>query len=228
MSPSRARAQRFRISDVIKDISGYDVIPINLNNSLHHQMINILHRTLSHIVTSDNIFYARRPNDISDNTSGECLEDRIQRVFNTSSQNLNAVRLREKGYPNLKILHNQSVIAYLEVKVTSTTRRSKGSARDFYISPGTVINASSQILTNQISYTFDIQPGNTSRKIQSDAPHILILCKAENLGPSSQHRGFNRWKLLDYKLFDLANLELKLKIEFNANYRDIERLCRRL
>jgi len=191
-------------------------------------MINILHRTLSYIVTNDNIFYARRPNDISDNTSGECLEDRIQRAFNNSSQNLSAIRLREKGYPNLKILHVQSVIAYLEVKVTSTTRRSESSARDFYISPGTVINASSKILPNQINYTFDIQPGNTSRKIQFDAPHILILCKAENLGPSSRHRGFNRWRLLEYKLLDLANLELKLKIEFNANYRDIERLCNRL
>jgi len=226
--PSRTRAQRFRISDVIRDISGHRVIPIDLHNPLHRQMINILHKTLSHIVTSDNIFYARRPNDISDNTSGECLEDRIQRVFDNSSKNSNARRLREKGYPNLKILDGESVIAYLEVKVTSTTRRSESSARDFYISPGTVINANSQILPNQINYTFDIQPGNTSRKIQFDAPHILILCKAENLGPSSQHRGFNRWKFLEYKLFDLANLELKLKIEFNANYRDIERLCSRL
>jgi len=228
MPQSRRRAKRFRISDVIRDISGYRVIPIDLNKSLHSQMINILHRTLLHIVKKDNVFYARRPNDISDNTSGECLEDRIQRVFNNNSPNLSATRLRKKGYPNLKILQGQSVIAYLEVKVTSTTRRSESSARDFYISPGTVINACSHILANQISYTFDIQPGNTSRKIQFDAPHILILCKAENLGPSSQHRGFNRWRLLEYKVFDLANLELKLKIEFNANYRDIERLCRRL
>ncbi len=225
---SRIRAQRFRISDVIRNISGHVVIPINLENPLHSQIVEILHRSLSHIISNDNIFYARRPNDISDNTIGECLEDRIQRVFNSRSQNLSAIRLREKGYPNLKIVQNQSTIAYLEVKVTSTTRRSESSARDFYISPGTVINASSRISSNRINYTFDIQPGNTSRKIQFDAPHILILCKAENLGSSNRHRGYNCWKLLDYKLFDLSNLELKLKIEFNANYRDIERLCNRL
>lgn len=225
---SQIRAQRFRISDVIRDISGHFVIPIDLENPLHSQIVKILHNSLSHIISNDNIFYARRPNDISDNTIGECLEERIQRVFNNRSQNLRAERLREKGYPNLKILQDQSIIVYLEVKVTSTTRKSESSARDFYISPGTVINASSRILSNQIKYTFDIQPGNTSRKIQFDAPHVLILCKAENLGPSNQQRGYNRWRLLDYKLFDLSNLTLKLKIEFNANYRDIERLCNRL
>ena len=123
--PSRTRAQRFRISDVIRDISGHRVIPIDLHNPLHRQMINILHRTLSHIVTNDNIFYARRQNDISDNTSGECLEDRIQRVFDNSSQNSNARRLREKGYPNLKILDGESVIAYLEVKSLSEKYKNK-------------------------------------------------------------------------------------------------------
>jgi hypothetical protein len=223
------RAKRFNISDVIMDICGHKVLEFDINDSLQQQMIVILKKALAHIASKDNIFHARRPNDISDNTKDECLEDRIEKYFNeikdSAKARITAKRLKEKGYPNLVTFQDGAVVAYLEVKVKSTTRRSESSARDFYISPGTVIKGRSTISSQEIVYKFDIYRGNTSRKIQADAPHLLILCKAEDLGSSERYSGYRLWKLLEYSIFDLSKLNLKLKIEFNANYRDIEREC---
>ena len=226
---SQKKAKRFPISNVIKDITGYSIISVDISNPLHKQIVTNLKNALTTILTRDNIFHARRANDISDNTQGECFEDRIVRYFNSISQNMVANRLVEKGYPNIVIKgQDGSVLVYIEVKVTSTARASKSSARDFYISPGSIRNCKVTTLPQIITYTFEISPGITSRKIQANAPHLLILGIVENLGSSSKYPGYNDWKLIRFKFYDLFNLDLKTKIEFNANYSEIERKCKEL
>lgn len=225
----RRKAARFKISDVIKDISGYSLIPLDYKNNFHQKTISALKSALESIVKRNNEFHAKRANDISENTEGECLEKRIERIFNSISQSMKVKRLQVRGYPNLEIRDsNQKLIVYLEVKVTSVARTSRSSPRDFYISPGSVLKGQGAVSPAKIVYTFDVSPGNTSRKIQAEIPHLLLLFKAENIGNSPKYPGYNLWKIRDFRIFDLSALNLKLKIEFNATYQDIEGECKEL
>lgn len=226
---TRTKTFRISISDLVKAISGHEVRPINLNDTIHKQIVSHLKNALNTIVSQDNVFHARRPNDISDNTQGECFEDRLVKYFNLNAVNMIAHRLTEKGYPNIEIRDNNgNVLAYVEVKVTSTARVSKSSARDFYISPGSIRNYKVTTLDQTITYTFEISPGKTASKIQDSVPHLLILGIVKNIGASSEYQGYNDWELIDYKIYDLFGLHLKTKIEFNANYNDIETECKEL
>jgi len=51
-------------------------------------------------------------------------------------------------------------------------------------------------------------------KIKADARHLLIGWVVEEESPKY-------WRITGFSLFDLYNLKVKLKAEFNANYRDL-------
>ncbi len=220
------------ISKIIKHISGKEIVPVDENNNDEHKrLIKYIKEALQNIVEKDNKFLARRANDISENTKGECLEDRIVRYCEQigSKYNLNAKRLREKGYPNIEIRRrcgDKNTVGYVEVKVKSEERKSESSARDFYISPGSILDCEIKSDPPFIYFTFIVNPGLTSKKIRARVPHILVLCNAKK--QRSGKDGFDEWVINSYDIYDLYNLRLGIKLEFNANYNHIKKMCKKL
>ena len=226
------------LKNVIYTISGHQVIPISPNNPSHSQTVIDLKQALQTIQSSA-VFYARRANDISNNTlkGTTCFEEAIVNTFNALSS-LRAKWLKSPGYPDIEITDTKgNPICYVEVKVTSTARKSLGSPRDFYISPGKIDSMSSTRLpSGWTQFTLDISPRSTMQKIRGDAAHILLLAKFQEIsncsifpaGYQTIPKGYRCWRIVDFSLYDLSYLKLSAKLEFNTDYRGIITKCPKL
>lgn len=209
------------LRDLIRQITGYNIIPANRQSPEIVDLKNTLNSLIGQII------YARRANDISNNTrscESPCLEELIVNNFN--SKRFKAKWLSSSGYPDIEIidLTTNSPRLYIEVKVT--TRQNPSSQRDFYLSPGRSQINNITSVGNTLRFDITATLGNTSSKIRGDAPHILALFKfsgipnCPNLPPKC-----NCWRLESYHLYDLYPLDLNLKLEFNTNYQKIMRTC---
>jgi hypothetical protein len=98
---------------------------------------------------------------------------------------------QSSGYPDY-LIESSSVTIYADIKAFQA--KSKDSSfRSFYYQP-----------TNQI-------------KILKDAPHCLIGFEIESLSGDNK----SPFKLVNYKIVDLYDLQVNFKAEFNANNSDI-------
>ncbi|WP_158306785.1 hypothetical protein [Pyrococcus yayanosii] len=181
------------------------------------------------------IFYAKRPNDVSNNTcpSTPCLEESIVRQFNTVSSRLQAKWLSSSGYPDIEIIDSSTgnPIGYIEVKATA--REDMRSPRDFYVSPGKVISVVPIREANgDVKFNVRVRPRLTRYKIRNDAPHIMVLVKIERAEkcprPPEIPPECICWRVTWWNLYDLYYLELRTKIEFNTDYYEIINMCPRL
>ncbi len=133
-------------------------------------------------------YKGKQVNAFRNNEVGDYCELLFSDVFHADKKHFREItsvsRLGGKGYPDLKIGAKPFPI-FLEVKATS--RPGKGSARDFYYSPGAASEA----------------------KIDSDALHILIgfVTKQASSG----------FLLMGSELVDVSKIKVSLKPEFNTD-----------
>ncbi len=222
------------LRDVIYSITGHKIIPIDTqNNPVHRNMVRYLKQSLNNL--QNMIFYAKRPNDVSNNTCSNtpCLEETIVNEFNVLSEGLRANWLSGSGYPDIEIVDvsTDTPVGYVEVKATA--RRNMHSPRDFYVSPGKVISVNSNRDSGEgIHFHIQVLPRLTSYKIHGDAPHIMVLVKIYQLRdcdlPKSMPYECKCWKIKEFGIHDLYSLKLKTKVEFNTDYHGIITNCPRL
>lgn len=223
--------------DIMREITGHNVIEFDeVNNPLHKSVISILKKSLE--LTRSMRFYARRPNDVSNNTCVRPpLEEAIVDNFNKISGDKFGDRFRAKwlassGYPDIVIIDKrmEKPVTYIEVKTTA--RANMGSPRDFYVSPGRVRSIRVKRIDDNLKFEIIITPTLTRNKVRGDAPHIMILFKIYQLKNCTLPEGVpyecRCWGIRDIELYDLYGLKLRVKLEFNSNYSDIIDNCRSL
>jgi len=215
------------LRDLIYTITGYEVLRVDPQANLFHRFIISNLKTALQNIQDSMIFYAKRPNDISNNTlhGTPCLEKEIVDRFNSRCSQLKAEWLSASGYPDIEINDQHgNPIGYIEVKTTA--RENMHSPRDFYVSPGRVNSVYSNKLPNGgISFKIIATPGNTNTKIRGDAIHVILLIKVRRLTNCNAPSGYNCWEITEFSLHDLWHLQLRTKVEFNIDYYGIIQMC---
>jgi hypothetical protein len=219
------------LGDLIEVLVGFKVIPISNSDNVFLKFlgIDVLKKLLEDYSGKGlKEFIAKRANDVSDNTDEKpCLEEEFINYFNEASREqkiqFNAERLQpQKGYPNIIVFKDNIPYCYADIKVTS--RMVKRSARDIYISPGPIINMDSKIKDKELELFFNVRKGNIYRKIRSHARHLILLFHGERVGEKlTNGTRSGRWKLRRCELFDISNLDMRVKIEFNASFKDLDK-----
>jgi len=229
------KTYRINLRDLIEALVGLKVISVNHADNLFLEFlkIHVLKKLLEDYGNKGSKeFIAKRANDISDNTDkGPCLEEEFINYFNKVSQEqklqFNAERLMPRvGYPNIIVFKDNEPYCYIDIKVTS--REARGSPRDIYISPGPIINMSSKIEDKGLELSFYVRKGNIYQKIKSQARHMILLFRTERIG-EELIKGIRsgKWKIKKCELFDISDLDMKVKIEFNASFKDLDKCKRR-
>jgi len=226
---------RIKFRDLIYKLTGKNVLPVEESDELIRVLASALRMLLNYYGPQGNLrFVASRPNDISANTKGTPnLEEELVRFFNDEAKgagvNVIAQRLKPlTGYPNISISVNNRELYYLDVKVTSrevTSREKRGSARDIYVSPGPIIRFQIESEGEEQVLSFRIRKGNLYKKVRNDAHHITVLCIARRVG---QRGNLGEWCLTQCMIYDIFDLWMKIKIEFNATFQDLIRETREL
>jgi len=192
---SRGILENTSIKDLIEASTAFDVIPYSEKyRELLSEIVLIGNKIKSKFGSTPitrqlfQKYKGKKVNAFRNNEVGDFCEVLIKEAFDNNREQFkeirNVLQLGGKGYPDLKIITN-SETAFLEVKATS--RPDKGSARDFYYSPGAA----------------------SERKIDCSALHILIGFVTEQIS--------NGFLIKDFKLVDVSKIKVNLKPEFNTD-----------
>lgn len=115
---------------VVKQSTGFDVIPINRANPSDNTFIDILNGILKKFLKTSASTRSRYQGDRV-NEVGRRIEETIVNEMNKLP--LAVKRLGKTGYPDIEICY-QGLIAYLEMKTSSVKKKS--SFRYFYYTSG--------------------------------------------------------------------------------------------
>jgi hypothetical protein len=216
---------RITFGELIYRLTGRRVLPVQESDNI----INILGSALARLLNEygpqgNKRFVASRPNDISANTRGTPnLEEELVRLFNDEARRAGVDAIAQRlspltGYPNISISVNKKELYYVDVKVTSRTQA--GSPRDIYVSPGPVTESQIESVGTEQVLSFRTRRGNLHEKVRNDAYHIIVLCRARRVG---QQDNLGQWSLEQCRIYDISNLQMGVKIEFNASFGDLRR-----
>jgi hypothetical protein len=138
---------RVPFSTVVKRSTGFDVIPINLQNSCDRMLINTLNKIfkefLKTCISTRSRYQGDRINEV-----GKRIEDAL--VHELDKQPLTVKRLPKSGYPDIEISHADH-ITYLEMKTSAV--KEKSGFRYFYYTNVDKIKANARHLLLDISVT---------------------------------------------------------------------------
>lgn len=171
--PERLGSIDFSI--VVKESTGFDVIPINLTNEFDKNLIsNIREKMMSSlkmIKKSGVRFTGSRINEI-----GRQIEPYFVRDLSTSPFVVS--RLGKTGYPDTEIVFNGETI-YMEFKTSSIVSEKSG-YRYFYYTKGSKIKKSARHLLVTTVVALDSERvWNVSRFIVSDLSKLKVRLKPE-------------------------------------------------
>jgi len=167
---------------IVEATTGKKIIRINLDANEDKELIESIKQVADEISKK---YYEKlelignRPNDVS---------EPLEQVFVDCLINAGkgAIRLKQKGYPDLEIKDKLERITYMEIKVSRVENIKEGSPRNFFYKP------------------------SIKTKIKEDARHLLIGFAIKEHTPK-------HWKIVGWKLVDLAYLKVDFKPEFNAD-----------
>ena len=132
---------------IVKQSTGYDVIPINVSNQSDRKFIDILNgilkKFLKTAVSTHSRYQGSRVNEV-----GRRIEETI--VNEMDKPPLSVKRLGRAGYPDIEISY-RNLISYLEMKTSSV--REKSGFRYFYYSSGDKIKHDARHLLLDITVT---------------------------------------------------------------------------
>ncbi len=183
--------------DVIFSATSKSIIPFEEKTI---KIINIIKKSIQNDI--DNFSNEIESKDFArSNELGNFIEKRIKEKI-TSLEGLSCQtpslingKAQSSGYPDC-LIRAGDLIMYADIKVYNT-KNLTSSLRSFYYQP-----------TNKI-------------KILYDAPHCLISFEVKGSGSKENKSPF---KIINFKIIDLYNLEVKFKAEFNTNNPGIYRL----
>ena len=158
----------------VKVSSGYHVIPIDLTKKHDKELVNKLQLALTKFLetirSSQPVYKGKRINDV-----GRKIESQI--VHELNKLPLTVRQLGKTGYPDIEILFEEQ-IAYLEMKTSSVTNRSR--LRYFYYTGGNKIQSNAHHLLLTIFATPD-NPGywKVENLMLSDLHTLDVQLKTE-------------------------------------------------
>ena len=139
---------KVKFSDLVKHSSGFNIIPIDLTDKLHSEIINKLKLALENFVKTTRKatrFTGARVNDI-----GSTLENTITEEMRKTD--LGVTKLSLSGYPDL-IIEYKTTTAYLELKSSGNKNKAGTQHRLFYYTSGKKITKNAPHLLLQIELT---------------------------------------------------------------------------
>lgn len=196
-------------SEVIFDVTGKRVLPIDQKNEVDGRVIKQISGVLDEVMQRMNapesaVQKVGRINEVSSH-----VEDLLRELLSaTAGLNCDFPRTAENkvqrsGYPDLRILDLASKrVFYLDPKLYAVGSRDS-SFRTFYFEP--------KVATN---------------KVRDDAVHLVVGFEHQpspGYGSAGEARKDGRWKFTRWDLVDLAKFKVKLKAEFQGSNADIYR-----
>ena len=182
------------LQDVIKDICGHDVFPINAHRDdkelIKH--LSLAARYAAEAMLAEPI-KSRRPNEVG-NKIEPYIINAINQIplYQAEKPKTRQGNIKTAGYPDIIIFDAIGRPSYIECKTLSVEKnkdKDYGNFRSFYLSP---------------SHDF---------KIIHDARHLLLsyVMKQEN----------TLYKPVTFVLLDIAKLPCRLKMEWNAGNKQL-------
>lgn len=193
------KMEKFSFDDVIKQLTGYDVLPFDPWSGNSHTDIATYH-LLTHIGNYVLGAFNQKqvPTSASANEVGILVEELLLEAFsyyniNASSPKTENDNTRSSGYPDMEF-ENEGEMYYLESKAFNV-KNSDSTLRTFYFSP------------------------SQDYKITRNSKHLLFaLCFTEKETENSE---IKHYQSIGYHILDLKTLSLSIKFEFNASNKDM-------
>lgn len=162
---------------IVKASSGFDVIPINLEDPKDKELLKTLNRILNSYLSTLKKTHGRlegdRPNEV-----GSRIEAGL--VHEMKSSPLKVRQLIKKGYPDIEISEENGRLTYMEVKTSSSVEPSD--LRYFYYSSGEKIKGNARHLLLNIAISKVPNSGNIWKVEKcsiSDLSKLSVKLKAE-------------------------------------------------
>jgi hypothetical protein len=186
-------------SEVIFDVTGKRVLPVDRNNVVDERVIKAVSTALDEVLKRLNapdspIQSIARINEVSSH-----FEDATRELLNATPGFGCEIpptadgRLQRSGYPDLKLTDKESGrVFYLDPKLYAVGSRDS-SFRTFYFEPKSATN-----------------------KVRDDAVHFIV-------GFEHEPRNAGHWNFTRWDLVDLSRFKVKLKAEFQGSNRDMYR-----
>jgi hypothetical protein len=184
-------------SVVVQAASGRKLIPMNPGDKADQELLarisGALDRVIERMNAADHVIHRQaRINEVS-SFFEDALRDALNRSpgFQCDIPPTAEGKRQRSGYPDLRLLDRES-------------------GRVIYLDPKLYdrANRSSSLRT------FYFEPRRATNKILSDAHHLLI-------GFEHSGRSGGRWRFERWEIVDLANVEVKLKAEFQTSNRNL-------
>lgn len=146
----RKQVGNIPFSDVVRESSGFEIIPIDEETEEDKELLRHLRYALASFVRltekAEQRFRGNRINEV-----GRRFENMI--VEEVKKTPIEIRKLGASGYPDFELKQGQNRITYLEIKSTANPKADKSTFRAFYYSSG--------------------------KKVQSDARHLLVKVQME-------------------------------------------------
>lgn len=187
----------FRIA--IKAISGYEVIPFDINNPLDKQLLeDLIHATkIAAQEANQKGIYTRRVNEVGNQIEPFMINALNQIGLHAERPITMQGRRKAAGYPDIYFRDKNGRHNYLECK-TYNESNYQSTQRTFYFSPAI---------------------RKTDFKVTYDARHFIVSFKIER----TERDGKIAFIPVYWKIFSTNDLVGQIKHEFNANNKQIYR-----
>ena len=179
---------------LVKAISGHRILPFDENNQENVALLEILKRVCNQAMRDAHRkgMYKNRPNEV-----GNKIEDFVKKAlskngFTANTPQTSKGKKQPAGYPDILIERPNGEKIYLECK-TYNIKSINSTLRTFYIQ------------------------ASENTKIMHDAMHLMVSFEIEKLQRNNKDVSIP----VNWKLYNLENLRLQRKPEFNASNKDM-------
>tara|TARA_B100001142_G_scaffold326847_1_gene383173 strand:- start:219 stop:860 length:642 start_codon:yes stop_codon:yes gene_type:complete len=186
--------------DVIKAATGHNILPFNdSTRAVVRKLDEWISVNVQHLSNHIESEYIGRPNELGNYLERILLND-FQRDLAPSIRcempRTISGHAQAVGYPD-GVIFTQNEVMYFDVKIYQAKTKDT-TLRSFYYQP-----------TNQ-------------SKIHHDAPHFLIGFEVESIDGNNS----SPFRIVDYSIVDVYDMNVNFKAEFNTNNRNIYNLER--
>ena len=188
-----------RLKDVIKLISGYSVIPFNRENSDDLAVLENLKKAANIAVERirEKKIITKRANEVGNKIEAFVREALCAVGYDAQIPSTSKGIHRSAGYPDIVFMDrfDRTIVTYLECK-TYNIQNINTTQRSFYLSP------------------------SDDFKIIADAHHFVISIEIIEEGREKDN---NIYSAKGWKILDVSELRMSLKLEFNSNNKEMYR-----
>jgi hypothetical protein len=184
------------LKDVIKLISGYDVLSFDENNGQDIAVLENLKKAadIAMINIQAEKIRSKRPNEVGNKIEAYVMNALINVGYNAHVPETTDGSHKSAGYPDIAFTDptGRNMLTYVECK-TYNHANIDTTQRSFYLSP------------------------SDDFKVTSDAYHFVISLEIVEVPGSRSGNGESEYTAVGWKILDIANLQMDLKMEFNSS-----------